>query len=82
MDEFIHFIRSIVGIHDSDVQLVLSRCVRRSVSRGELSFVKVRLQINISLSFLVASGFFMIKMGGKPRLGYHLKMNFSRRFPA
>lgn len=54
MDEFIHFIRSIVGIHDSDVQLVLSRCVRRSVSRGELILRKG--QIANKYFFIISGG--------------------------
>lgn len=54
MEEFITFIRAIVGIHDSDLQLVLSKCVKRSVPRGQLILRKGQ----------VASKYFFIVSGG------------------
>jgi CRP-like cAMP-binding protein len=54
MEEFVTFIRSIVGIHDSDLQLVLSKCVKRSVPRGQLILRKGQ----------VASKYFFIVSGG------------------
>lgn len=54
MDEFISFIRSIVSIHDSDIQLVLSKCVKRVVPRGQLLLRKGQ----------VANKYFFIVSGG------------------
>lgn len=54
MEEFTKYIRSIVGIHDSDLQLVLSRCRQRQISRGKLILRKG--QIADKYFFIISGG--------------------------
>jgi len=54
MEEFKKFIRTIVGIDDLDLNLVLSRCTERKVSRGKLILKKG--QIANQYFFIVSGG--------------------------
>jgi CRP-like cAMP-binding protein len=54
MKEFIIFIRTIVGIDDLDLQLVLSRCTKRQIPKGKLILKKG--QIAKQYFFIVSGG--------------------------
>jgi CRP-like cAMP-binding protein len=53
MKEFITFIRSIVGIDDFDLQLVLSKCTERQIPKGKLILRKGQIA---NQYFFIASG--------------------------
>jgi CRP-like cAMP-binding protein len=53
MKEFITFIRSIVGIDDLDLQLVLSKCMERQIPKGKLILRKGQIA---NQYFFIASG--------------------------
>jgi CRP-like cAMP-binding protein len=53
MEEFITFIRSIVGIDDLDLELVLSKCSLRQVPKGKLILRKGQIA---NKYFFIASG--------------------------
>jgi len=54
MEEFITFIKTIIGIDDSDLQLVLSRCTEKQVFKGKLILKKG--QIANQYFFIVSGG--------------------------
>jgi CRP-like cAMP-binding protein len=54
MDEFIKFIKSIIWIDDSDLELVLSKCSRKRISKGKLILKKG--QIANQYFFIVSGG--------------------------
>jgi CRP-like cAMP-binding protein len=54
MEEFITFIRTIVGIDDLDLQLVLSKCSKRLIHKGKLILRKG--QIANQYFFIVSGG--------------------------
>ncbi len=54
MEEFITFIKTIIGIDDLDLQLVLSKCTERQIPKGKLILKKG--QIANQYFFIVAGG--------------------------
>ncbi|MGY3054002.1 CRP-like cAMP-binding protein [Pedobacter sp. UYEF25] len=54
MEEFIKFIKTIVGIDDFDLQLVLSRCSKRQIPKGKLILRKG--QIANQYFFIISGG--------------------------
>ena len=54
MEEFVRFIKTIIGIDEPDLQLVLSRCIERQVPKGKLILKKGQ----------IASQYFFIVSGG------------------
>lgn len=54
MEEFIAFIKGIIGIDDLDLQLVLSKCIKRQISKGKLILKKG--QIANQYFFIVSGG--------------------------
>lgn len=54
MEEFITFIKTIIGIDDLDLQLVLSKCTERKIPKGKLILRKGQ----------IASQYFFIVSGG------------------
>lgn len=54
MEEFKKFIKSIVGIDDMDMQLVLSRCREKKVAKGK--FILKKGQIATQYFFIISGG--------------------------
>lgn len=54
MEKFIEFIKTIIGIDDLDLQLVLSKCTKRQISKGKLILKKGQ----------IANQYFFILSGG------------------
>ncbi len=76
MEEFLKFIKAIVGIDEIDMQLVLSKCREKKVAKGK--FILKKGQIATQYFLIISGGvrFFYGKYQQENTSSVVLKMNF------